>query len=917
MRRRSPLVPALLLSLGVAASAGGAPTSAEQRCVTGLGKAGYKVVVAQNKLQASCVDAGAKGTVTDAAACIAADASGRVAKAATKTRTLQADTCAAPPPIAFAGAAAVNAVGVAQPAGLLADAMDAGTGPSVVRVADDATAALCQRKVLGALQKLLATWVSGFNTCAKTTLKTAPDVTALRDGCLDGLTAARRDPKSRLAKAAAKLAKERGVRCAGVDLAAAWPGTCAGRADAAFDACLADRAACRGCLTLDGVYALGADCDAVDDAAANLSCGVVVTTTTTTSTTTDASTSTTTTTTDASTSTTTTTGPGTTSTTTAETTTTTTVATATSTTVLASTTTTVTTPPPTTTTTTIPPDAWIIAIGDTVANGQPVAGAGNIETPGALDVYAFLAAPGQVIYLDEQAATGTVGVPYALKGPDGATIVDTTLGGSEPGRIALAGGWYTLTVGRGGTTQTGTYQVTIWNVPPDDVFAIALDQTVADGVPGAGAGRIETPGAGDTYTFPAAAGTVIYVDEQALSGTVGVLYTLTDPTNVVLLTTTLGGSEPGRITLPATGTYTLRVGSPNGDATGTYAFRLWTVPADDGFAITLDQTVSAGVPAAGAGTIGIPGARDVYTFAATAGTVIYVDEQALSGTVGILYTLFDPANAVLVNTTLGGSEPGRVTLPATGTYTLRVGSDTVDATGTYAFRLWTVPADETFGITLDQTVSDGVPAAGAGHIERAGVRDVYTFAATAGTVVYVDEQALSGTVGILYTLFDPANAVLVNTTLGGSEPGRVTLPTTGTYTLRVGSDTSDATGTYAFRLWTVPADDAFAIAIGDTVSDGVPGPGAGRIESPGAADVYTFAGTGGQVLQIDELTAGTVVGVVYTLRSPSNVVVLTSSLGGSDPAPVTLPATGTYTLRVGSDSADATGAYGLQIRLAP
>jgi hypothetical protein len=39
--------------------------------------------------------------------------------------------------------------------------------------------------------------------------------------------------------------------------------------------------------------------------------------------------------------------------------------------------------------------------------------------------------------------------------------------------------------------------------------------------------------------------------------------------------------------------------------------------------------------------------------------------------------------------------------------------------------------------------------------------------------------------------------------------------------------------------------DAFAIEYGDTVSDGVPCPGAGNIEAGGNADVYAFQGTAG------------------------------------------------------------------------
>jgi hypothetical protein len=39
-----------------------------------------------------------------------------------------------------------------------------------------------------------------------------------------------------------------------------------------------------------------------------------------------------------------------------------------------------------------------------------------------------------------------------------------------------------------------------------------------------------------------------------------------------------------------------------------------------------------------------------------------------------------------------------------------------------------------------------------------------------------------------------------------------------------------STGAYAFKVW-LSVDDNFRIAIGDTVSNGVPGAGAGNIEA--------------------------------------------------------------------------------------
>ena len=54
-------------------------------------------------------------------------------------------------------------------------------------------------------------------------------------------------------------------------------------------------------------------------------------------------------------------------------------------------------------------------------------------------------------------------------------------------------------------------------------------------------------------------------------------------------------------------------------------------------------------------------------------------------------------------------------------------------------------------------------------------------------------------------------------------------------------------------LWNVPVPTPVAIAIGNTVSNGVPVAGAGNLETPGSSDVYTFSATANQVVNFDGL----------------------------------------------------------------
>ncbi len=90
------------------------------------------------------------------------------------------------------------------------------------------------------------------------------------------------------------------------------------------------------------------------------------------------------------------------------------------------------------------------------------------------------------------------------------------------------------------------------------------------------------------------------------------------------------------------------------------------------------------------------------------------------------------------------------------------------------------------------------------------------------------------------------------------------------------------------------------MAIGDTLS--------GAIESPGRADVYTFTATAGQVVLVDA-QQGSFFDFDWSLTGPSGTV---RPFGFFDDVQVTLPDTGTYTLRVDPND-DATGAYRMQL----
>src|SRR5262249_32030404 len=182
----------------------------------------------------------------------------------------------------------------------------------------------------------------------------------------------------------------------------------------------------------------------------------------------------------------------------------------------------------------------------------------------------------------------------------------------------------------------------------------------------------------------------------------------------------------------------------------------------------------------------------------------------------------------------------------------------------------------------------GVPAPGAGNIETGGGLDVYTFHANAGQRIFFD--ILGNSINVTWQLHSPSGAVIFKDCLACGTPGSFTMPESGVYKLTVGGDNSNVTGKYSFKLWNVPAPNHFAIAIGDTISNGVPGPGAGNIETPGALDIYTFHANAGQGIFADLLANK--VNIDWKLDGPGGNIFDTCT-GCGDPGLFTLAQAGT------------------------
>jgi hypothetical protein len=256
MRSVRSLATLLLVALPVVAH--GALDPAASQCVRRLARNTAAVAAAQAEANRLCLRAAG-----DAQDCLDAAPSsallGATARALTDVQTLCERFPAFGAPQRLAETA--NAAGTRHEIGLVADVF--GADLEAAR-ATRKREARCQARVLRRAQRLLRARVDDYLRCSERVLATADAST---------LAACAERRSTSIARAEARLRQDATTRCDG---SALFPGRCAGLAGDALASCLVTRTTCRACRLLDSAAALGVDCDALDDGAANDSCRIPV-----------------------------------------------------------------------------------------------------------------------------------------------------------------------------------------------------------------------------------------------------------------------------------------------------------------------------------------------------------------------------------------------------------------------------------------------------------------------------------------------------------------------------------------------------------------------------------------------------------------------------------------------------------------
>ncbi len=388
-------------------------------------------------------------------------------------------------------------------------------------------------------------------------------------------------------------------------------------------------------------------------------------------------------------------------------------------------------------------------------------------------------------------------------------------------------------------------------------------------------------------TFNAVAGQRLYFD--ALDQSLGDVWVYMDSLDRLHWIWNGGkNQDAGLSTMPASGTYTLRVHNSSSSAV-SYKFRILDLAAQP--ALTLGSPISAQLNPATQ--------THIYRIAATAGQKIHFQRISASS-YEANWLIQDPFDNPIAWANIQ-TDLGTVLFAVSGTYALIIqgyGSES-----------------ETLNYQIQATdlTEPTMPPAGFGFFSgyiNPGQTNYLYFNASAGTPVYID--SLTNNFSITLRLLDTNGTVVLETApgYGGAgvpDPGFCILPSSGTYTLEIAAYNG---GDYAFRLMNL-LTDAPLLTLGSNYSV--------TFTNAFQTDVYRINGTGAQMLLYDALKGSG--DSVYLAMLKQNGAALVggirfsdwgSASANSDHGPVRLPDTGTYYLVI-MNASDQTPEYKFRV----
>jgi RHS repeat-associated protein len=522
-------------------------------------------------------------------------------------------------------------------------------------------------------------------------------------------------------------------------------------------------------------------------------------------------------------------------------------------------------------------------VGVSLVLGQLTAGA--VSVSGEKDVYTFALPSDSHLYFDSQ--TNNLNLRWTLVGPAGTAVNARQFSRSDAGDetgdsvFRLPAGDYALTVDGSGTS-TGSYQFKLHD--------LAASPALTPGTPVAA--ELNPANETDLYQFTAAAGDRFYFDQEHV-GNNGGRWRLIDPFGTDLFIVGFN-ADVDTLQLMQPGTYKVLV---EGRVFSTAAFP-YTINVQPASFTTQPLVLGSTV----AGSIGVAGEQDAYSFHLAQRSSLYFD--ALSNLANVTWTLRGPGGTEVSARKFSQSDGANVLDPildvVAGDYTLTV--DGVDAaTGAYSFRLW--------DMVDAQSIVPG--AVVGGTLDPAKETDLYRFNATTGQRLYFDLRAVSGSTTARARLVDRYGNVLFSSGLSNPAAGDVdsfTVTLSGTYSLLLEGFIGElATTSYSFVMQ--PADTQVApLSLGALISS--------SIGVPGESDAYAFSLADSAWIYFDSMLNDN--RFTWQLNGPSGLVasnqwfnntegLITPGFGHG----MGLPA-GAYTFTVDA-AGDLTGSYAFRL----
>jgi len=428
-----------------------------------------------------------------------------------------------------------------------------------------------------------------------------------------------------------------------------------------------------------------------------------------------------------------------------------------------------------------------------------VTASGVVDDDEEVEVWAFSADPGQVVYLQQTSAPNYFGMTWRLLDAYGRVVADTYWM-QDLGRVTLMGGAYTLEV-FAYPGQSGAYSVVAW--PVTDVSAagdVGVDLV----------GDIQPPSERDHWALSLPGGRV-YVEIPS-SNAFGAWVGLRNPYGeLVSPWSWLTGTGPLR-TLP--GDYTLDV-QGYGASTVNYTAKVSALTTTTG-SVAAGQTADV--------IIDTPNSDAVWQISVPADGPHALVTSDLASPFAVAYELVDPVGQVVASSAYLFNID-RIGLAA-GTYTLRMWG----AAGSFHVRVAPI-SDVTAPLALGDAVTFDASVL--------ATRGRYSFHAPVGTRLIVDGSATSVYWGWRYTVEDALGRVVTSADdiyLRGPTP-----LAEGDYTFVVQPDPGYA-GIADFQLRS-------QVISGGPLTLGAPVSGA--ITAPGDEASYAFTVVGDRVIDLN------------------------------------------------------------------